>query len=65
MSELDAAIEIVNGLSHYEMARLFRFAPAGSPYFISGTPACEAFYKRWKELGGWNPALSKQVGWDK
>jgi hypothetical protein len=54
----------INKLSHEEMARLWRFAPPGHPYFKSGTPECEAFGARWREFGGMNPSLSKKLGWD-
>lgn len=58
----DEAIKTIQTMSHEEMARIMRFAPAGSIYFIAYTPACEAFFARWRELGGWNSALSKQIG---
>lgn len=56
-------IEKINNLSHMEMARLFRFAPAGHPYFDLSKPFHEVFDKRFKEFGGWTPAISKAVGW--
>ncbi len=54
-----AAIE---RLSRMEMARLWRFAPAGHRYFKTGTPLEVAFAKRFKELGGFSPAISKALG---
>jgi len=52
-------------MSHHQMAHLRRFAPAGHPYFVRDTELADHFERRWKELGGWTPGLSKEVGWDK
>jgi hypothetical protein len=57
--------EEIDRLSHIEMARLWRFAPSGHPYFIAGRKESEYFATRFKELGGMTPAISKQIGWDK
>jgi hypothetical protein len=63
MSEQEE-IDKINSMSHIEMAHLYRFAPAGHPYFIAGSPLSEAFYKRWNELGRMTPAISKAIGWE-
>lgn len=53
----------IDGMSHFSMAHLSRFAPSGHPYFVSGTVLCEYFQKKFKEAGGWTPEISKEVGW--
>lgn len=56
-------VEKINNMSQMEMARLHRFAPAGHPYFDSTKPYHEIFAKRFKELGGMTPEISKSIGW--
>lgn len=53
----------IDDMSQLEMARLHRFAPAGEPMFIGavGTYFGQVFY----EKGGFTPAISKELGWDK
>lgn len=60
IEEIKAEIE---GLSHYEMCRLWRFAPVGHKYFDSTGPYWPVFEKRYFELGGMTPEISKQLGW--
>jgi len=55
--------EKIDRMSREEMCRLWRFAPAGHPYFVTGTELTEYFDKRFKELGGFSPAISKKIGW--
>lgn len=45
------------------MAYLSRYAPCGHPYFDSTKPYWEIFNKRFQNFGGWNPQLSKAIGW--
>ena len=52
----------INGLSQYEMCRLTRFAPSGHKYFDKRGPYWEFFQKRFKELGGFSPEISKSLG---
>ena len=54
----------INSMSREEMARLWRFAPAGHPYFDSSGPYWKIFKERFDSLGGWSPSVSKSVGWD-
>lgn len=56
-------IEEINNMSHEEMARLWRFAPSGSIYFDRTKPFYKIFEKRFKELGGMTPEISKKIGW--
>ena len=53
----------INNLSHYEMCRLIRFAPVGHKYFDKSEPYWGLFKKRFEELGGFTPEISKQLGW--
>lgn len=56
-------IDKINQMSQMAMARLQRFAPIGHPYFDVTKPFSEVFDKRFKELGGFTPAISKALGW--
>lgn len=56
-------IECINNMSHIEMASLWRNAPSGHPYFDRTKPFFEIFEKRFKELGGFTPEISKEMGW--
>ena len=58
-----ADIEKINAMSREEMCRLWRFAKPGHPWFVSGTLQYEAFDRRFKELGGFSPEISKKLGW--
>jgi len=50
-------------LSQEQMARLWRFAPSGHPYFDSSLPLFDYFINRFFELGGMTPSISKRIGW--
>jgi len=54
-------MEKINNLSHREMARLWRYAPPGHPYFNTTKPFFFALRKRFEELGGFTPAISKEI----
>lgn len=51
----------IDQLSRIEMASMWRFEPLDSPYFEGATGSY--FAKRFNSLGGWNPEISKLVGW--
>lgn len=53
----------INSMTQYEMAKLWRFAPSGHPYFDAELPYYEIFSKRFAELGGFTPEISKDLGW--
>ena len=58
----------IDKTSHEEMARILRFAPIGAyPFFDTATLEYEDlwnyFYERWNNFGGWNPTLSKKIGY--
>lgn len=52
----------IDALDRVEMARLWRFAPLG--YEMLQGEAGDYFHKRFMELGGFSPAISKLIGWD-
>ena len=56
-------IERINRMGQYEMASLWRNAQAGHPYFDSTKPFFKIFKKRFDDLGGFTPAISKSIGW--
>ena len=51
-------------LTRDELARIWRFAPTGHPWFNSTLPYFKHFNRRFKRLGGMSPSISKQIGWD-
>lgn len=56
-------IEKINAMTQIQMARLHRFAPTGHMYFDSTKPYNAVFKKRFAELGGMTPTISKIIGW--
>ena len=61
--EIEDWTEKIGKMSHIEMAKLHRFAPAGHPVFDTTLPLNEIFSKRFKGLGGFTPEISKRLGW--
>lgn len=53
----------IDAMTQMDMARLWRFAPNGHPYFDTHLPLYEHFAKRFKLLGGFTPIVSKTLGW--
>lgn len=53
----------IDKMNQEDMASLWRFAPSGHPYFRGDLPLFEYFNKRFKELGGFTPEISKKIGW--
>jgi hypothetical protein len=47
-----------------DCARLWRFSVSGHPIFDCNLPLFSHFNNRFQSLGGWNPALSKKIGWE-
>lgn len=66
MTDQDVAIhmERINNMPQVEMARLWRFAPSGHEYFDKTLPFFEVFNKRFKDLGGFTPEISKRLGFE-
>ena len=59
--EITKEKEKIDKMSQSEMAKFWRFAPSGHPYFNRTLPLYEHFRKRFK---GFTPQLSKEVGLD-
>jgi len=55
--------KVIDALSQTDMARLWRFAPSGHPYFDNTNPLSEYFKEKFQEKGGMTPEISKQIGW--
>ena len=51
----------ISGMSHIEMARMWRFAPAGHPVFSSQYRLFKQFKERFNKYGGFNSAISKLI----
>lgn len=62
--DIDYHTNNIKNMSRIEMANLWRFAPSGHMYFDINLPFHEMFKKRFDELGGFSPAISKKIGWD-
>ena len=54
----------ISKMTRIDMCRLWRFAPSGHPIFNNTLPMYAIFKKRFDKLGGFSPAISKQIGWD-
>ena len=52
----------IDAMTREELARSARFAPIGDPIWQGETGEYTA--RRFAELGGWDPELSKKIGWD-
>jgi len=64
VNELDEQLKAeIDSLSRINMARLWRFAPAGHKYFVRG-PVFDYFKARFDKLGGFSPSISKKIGWE-
>jgi hypothetical protein len=63
--EIQRHTDTINGLSQYEMCRQWRFGNPGQyPWFCVGNPLWPIWEKRFKELGGMTPEISKSLGWE-
>jgi hypothetical protein len=62
-SEIEEHIKLINAMSHEQLAKLWRYAPSGHPYFDDRLPLFNAFDKRFKEFGGMTPEISKEIDW--
>lgn len=62
--EIQKQFEIIDEMSQEDMARVWRFAPSGHHYFDLSLPFYERFKKRFDELGGMTPTISKKIGWE-
>ena len=66
-SEITEAKKQIDAMSQYDMAKLWRFAPSGHPYFDSTNGDLAEYFKNkfFNEGGGFTPRISKFIGWDK
>jgi hypothetical protein len=53
----------IDNMTQEEMASAWRFTPAGHILFRRDLPLSEYFQKKFKELGGFTPEISKKIGW--
>jgi hypothetical protein len=51
----------IDAMTQEDMARLWRFAPSGHPYFNIQNEARDYFDKKFR---GFTPEISKKIGWD-
>jgi len=58
--EEQRTIDQINQMGQEDMARLWRFAPAGHSYFDKRKPFYAIFEKKFK---GFTPGISKKIGW--
>jgi hypothetical protein len=52
----------IDSLSRFEMAKIGRFSPSGNPLLQDEAGAY--FAQRFKDLGGFSPEISKELGWE-
>ena len=62
MTEEEKIISDINRMTQEYMCSLWRHAPPGHPYFDGRKPYYVIFKKRFDELGGFTPAISKKIG---
>ena len=58
--ELEQGKKDIDSMSQEDMARLWRFASSGHPYFIRDTELANYFSEKFK---GFTPEISKSIGW--
>ena len=63
--EIEAINQEIDGMDQESMARRWRFAPSGDPIFRNDLPFYDRFKKRFDELGGFTPEISKRIGWER
>lgn len=53
----------IDSMSHFELAELWRFGRSENPLFQG---ECGKYFRdRFFSMGGMNPTLSKELGWDR
>ena len=52
----------IDVMTQEDMARLWRFAPAGHPYFRNDLPEVYDYFKA--RFTGFTPEISKKIGWE-
>jgi hypothetical protein len=61
--EIDRINAEIDSMEHEDMCRMWRFSPVGNPIFRTDLPFYDRFKKRFDEFGGFNPTISKRIGW--
>ena len=59
--QIQAEKDKIDKMSQEDMARLWRSAPAGHPYFKTNLPLWQYFNSKFM---GFTPLISKKIGWD-
>ena len=59
--EITEHMKKIDEMSREIMSFIWRFAPAGHPYFIADSPLCDHFLNRFQKLGGFTPQISKLI----
>lgn len=54
--------EEIDNMSHEEMARLWRFGDSSNQY-LQGNTGDYFKHRLYNHFGGFNPTLSKKIGW--
>jgi hypothetical protein len=61
--EIERLENEISNMSQLDMAKRWRFSSLGNPMFRCDLPLSEKFQKRFKELGGFTPEISKAIEW--
>lgn len=61
--EREVWLEKISKMTQFECANLHRFAPPGHPIFDNRNNLYSSFKKRFDEVGGMTPEVSKAIGW--
>jgi hypothetical protein len=62
--EVQSAINDVNNMTHYELARLWRFGTSDHLYIKTPAIFDAVMNRLFEHFGGITPSISKQVGWE-
>lgn len=54
----------INQMTHVELCRLWRFAEVGN-VLLQGACGQRVKERLFDEFGGFNPGISKMIGWDR
>ena len=61
-AEVEGLKRQIDGMSHYDLCRRWRFARPGDPMF-QGEVGEYYKHRLFQELGGFTPEISKDLGW--
>ena len=57
-----ACLKQIAEMTRYQVCQLWRFGLPGHPFMGGDAILTEAFTKRFNDLGGFSPEISKQLG---